>query len=277
MDVFMRSFLKVIGFSTIAVNKVMLIFLGFLVCTATLHAQDVELNEVVASNDGSFLDEDGEAKDWIEFYNPGPEPVSLEGYTITDSEDIPDKWTFPDIEIPAHGYLVVFCSGKNRYTEPLHTNFKIKSSGEPIIFSNAEGEVIDFLPPTPVAKGFALAKICGGECYWEILSETSPAADNFSLSLIAYSIPSGIDLGDIELALTHSWGHEIRYTTDGSVPDANSTLYTQPIILSEIDQDPVFSSISTSPYWSAPTGDVLQVNVIRARSFENGNPSSPTF
>ena len=249
----------------------------FLFCTVVSGAQSIVLNEIVAANDGSYLDEDSEASDWIELYNPSAEAVSLEGYMLSDNESKPWKWIFPNVMIPAYGYRIVFCSDKDRYSEPLHTNFKISNSGEPIILSNENGEVIDYLPPTPVSEGFVLAKICAGECYWEILPESSPEGDNFSVSLIAYSIPSKIDSEDIELALTHSWGHEIRYTTDGSIPDTNSSLYTEPLILSELNQAPELSSISTSPYWTAPSGDIMQVNVIRSRSFQNGIPTSPPF
>ena len=277
MRVLAQRFLKIFDFIKIIALKILVILSVFLFSDTVLNAQDIKLNEIVASNDGSFLDEDGESKDWVEIYNPSSEPVYLEGYTLSDTEGNPHKWTFPDVVIPAQGYKVIFCSDKNRYTEPMHTNFKISSSGEPIILSNADGEVIDYLPPTPVSKGFALAKICAGECYWEILPESSPGVDNFSVSLVAYSVPSGIDPDDIELALTHSWGHEIRYTIDGSIPDINSDLYTQPIVLSDVNQAPELSYISTSPYWTAPSGEIAQVNVIRARSFQNGIPSSPPF
>ena len=249
----------------------------FLFCTVVSGAQSIVLNEIVAANDGSYLDEDSEASDWIELYNPSAEAVSLEGYMLSDNESKPWKWIFPNVMIPAYGYRIVFCSDKDRYSEPLHTNFKISNSGEPIILSNENGEVIDYLPPTPVSEGFALAKICAGECYWEILSEASPEANNSSVSLIAYSIPSRVDADDIELVLTHSWGHEIRYTTDGSIPETNSSLYTEPIVLSQLHHAPEFSFIPTSPNWTAPSGDIMQINVVRARSFQNGIPTSSPF
>ncbi len=241
-------------------------------------AQDVRINEIVASNDGDFLDEDSDASDWIELYNPSDLSISLEGYSISDNWDDPDQWVFPSITMPAQTYMVVFCSGKNRFSEPLHTNFKIKSEGEPLLLRNGAGELIDVIEPRAMAEGFSLTRICPGTCYWELLSEQSPNNINAAVSLVSFSEPSGIYMGELNLELSHSFNHEIRYTLDGSVPEENDLLYTDAINL----VDPTgtlsdISSISTSPYWSFPSGEMPQVNVVRARSFLNGEPSSTTF
>ena len=90
-----------------------------LVCLAQL-----QINEFVADNDGS-LDQDGDDSDWIEIYNPNNNAASL-GHFLTDDEDNPTKWAFPDISLSPGGYLLVFASGKDR-TDPaneLHANFR---------------------------------------------------------------------------------------------------------------------------------------------------------
>ena len=92
---------------------------SLLLVVATLAAlearsQSVRVNEAVSSNASAFVDEDGEASDWIELYNLGADPVRLGGYGLSDRPDEPFRWIVPDVEIPAGGYLVVFASGKDR-------------------------------------------------------------------------------------------------------------------------------------------------------------------
>jgi len=62
----------------------------------------------------SILDEDGDASDWIEILNRGPEAVSLLGWALTDDADEPDRWTFPDLSLGPGQFLLVFASGKDR-------------------------------------------------------------------------------------------------------------------------------------------------------------------
>ncbi len=73
----------------------------------------VLINEVAATND-SFTDEDGDTPDWFELFNPSPAAISLNGWSITDTEDEPEKWLFPDMTLGADEILKVWASGKDR-------------------------------------------------------------------------------------------------------------------------------------------------------------------
>lgn len=92
----------------------------------------VIITEFMAANDHALFDEDGEASDWIEIYNPLAQPVQLGGWSITDQTNNPAKWQFPSTNLPSRSFIVVFASGKNRRTpgRPLHTNFKLDADGE---------------------------------------------------------------------------------------------------------------------------------------------------
>lgn len=79
----------------------------------------VVINELMSSNSGTVLDEDGETSDWFEVYNSGAAGVDLGGCGITDDED-PFKWRFPPISIPPGGHLLVFASGKDRTDTAAH-------------------------------------------------------------------------------------------------------------------------------------------------------------
>ncbi|MCK4391379.1 CotH kinase family protein, partial [Candidatus Bipolaricaulota bacterium] len=85
--------------------------------------QSVVINEFLASNGTILADEDGDYEDWIELYNPTTEPINLDGYTLTDKPDIPNKWTFPAVTIQPNGFLLIWASGKDRRT-PGNWDFK---------------------------------------------------------------------------------------------------------------------------------------------------------
>lgn len=75
----------------------------------------VVINEVSSASVSTYLDEDADQEDWIEFYNPTSSPINMAGYTINSIENGKTKsWTFPSINIKANDYLTIFCSKKNR-------------------------------------------------------------------------------------------------------------------------------------------------------------------
>jgi len=132
--------------------------LFFVVCylvlfTLNADAQEVFISEIVASNDNSFEDEDGDSPDWIELYNASESPVSLTGWYLTDDSDDLTQWSFPATTLPAKGFLVVFASDKDRAVagQELHTNFKLKfgaqfediSYGYPFVGSTGSTILLD--------------------------------------------------------------------------------------------------------------------------------------
>ena len=105
------------------------------------------INEVMADAITGLRDEDGELSDWVEIYNTTDAAVSLENYALSDNEGRPLKWRFPKgAVVPAHGYYVVFCSGKDKVEAASgvpHTNFRISAEQETIILSDSRGHVVD--------------------------------------------------------------------------------------------------------------------------------------
>ena len=76
-----------------------------------LHGQ-ILLNEVQQVNASTWADETGDYGDWFELYNPGPEPVSLAGWTVSDGGG---SWGFPPSWLGPGAHRVVFASGGNRW------------------------------------------------------------------------------------------------------------------------------------------------------------------
>ena len=108
----------------------------------------VLINEVMADPLTGLRDDDDELVDWIELYNTTDQTIRLDRYALSDNEGRPLKWRFPEgAAIPAHGYYLVFCSGKDRMdrirTDVPHTNFRISAEKETIILADSQGRVAD--------------------------------------------------------------------------------------------------------------------------------------
>ena len=72
----------------------------------------IRLNEILASNRAGRLDDEGQTSDWIEIHNPGATPMRLGGYRLTNDSNVPNKWAFPNNQIPARGYHLVWMSAQ---------------------------------------------------------------------------------------------------------------------------------------------------------------------
>ena len=93
--------------------RLILILFSTLLYVCAITAQQIRINEVVASNSKLF-DEDGDTPDWIELYNTSDDLIKLNQWTITDNKSKPDKWQFPDIALGGDNYLFLWASGKDR-------------------------------------------------------------------------------------------------------------------------------------------------------------------
>ncbi|MFT7643535.1 MAG: endoglucanase, partial [Pirellulaceae bacterium] len=90
------------------------------------------ISEIVAENVAGIVDSDGDHSDWIEIHNPSAEGVDLNGWSLTDEVEVPDKWQFPAVTLEPGDSLLLFASGKDR-VDPnleLHTNFDLDIAGE---------------------------------------------------------------------------------------------------------------------------------------------------
>ena len=73
-------------------------------------AQTVLINELLASNvtDHPEMVDFDDYSDWLELYNPGNVPISLDGYFLTDDIIEPLNWKIPDgTVIGSEGFLVI--------------------------------------------------------------------------------------------------------------------------------------------------------------------------
>ncbi len=167
-------------------------------------AQYIKINEVVTSNNSGYVDEDGDASDWIEFYNTHPsENINLEGLRIADTSR---QWVFPAVTINAGDYLLVWASDKDRTSPQLHANFKLSSGGETLTFYNTDGTSVE---DTMVIPGIIPDNSFG--CY-----------PDGSENLVEMVTPTPLS-ANIDIPITNNPDHE-NITINEVVPDNRSGL-----------------------------------------------------
>jgi len=77
-------------------------------------AHPLRINELLASNRGGALDDEGGSSDWLELHNTGSEVLRLAKFRLTNGETEPNTWELPNIAIAPGGYHVVWMSGLDR-------------------------------------------------------------------------------------------------------------------------------------------------------------------
>jgi hypothetical protein len=145
----------------------------------------VVINEVMASNKSTILDEGFEWADWVELHNTGASPVSLDGLYLSDSPAFPRRFAFPTgMSIPAGGYLIVWCDN-DLLQGPLHTGFKLEKDGEMVGLFATDAEhnrVLDFIWFGPQESDVSIGRLPDASPGFQTLSAPSPAASNGSPS-----------------------------------------------------------------------------------------------
>ncbi|MGC6582458.1 MAG: lamin tail domain-containing protein [Akkermansiaceae bacterium] len=191
-------------------------------------------------------DPDLNSSDWIELHNNGDSTVSIAGWTLTDDEQRPSRWTFPaGTEIQANGYLLVLADDPD---DPipgahfLHTNFKLGSDGEFVgLYDTSGAEISSFSPSYPKQlPNFSYGLNAAGKGVY--FATPSPGKANSGTELDGkvdapdFDHKGGFYDNAITLTLTSMTpGAAIRYTTDGTEPTASSGVeYTAPLSLARV-------------------------------------------
>lgn len=144
----------------------------------------VVINELMADNDNVIADPQGDYDDWLELYNPSDSAVMLTGLYLSDKQDNPTKWQFPDnTEIAANGYLIVWMDEDHddeEATEGLHANFKLSKSGELVLFVDTDtqgNEVLDSVEFGEQETDMAYGRLPNGTGDFQVVVAT-PGREN---------------------------------------------------------------------------------------------------
>jgi diguanylate cyclase (GGDEF)-like protein/PAS domain S-box-containing protein len=144
---------------------------------------DLYINEFMASNGDTIVDEAGDSGDWIELYNPTDKPVDIGGFYISDHKNEPLRWQIPDDQpeettIPPGGYLLLWAD-EDTEKGPLHLGFKLSKDGESITLTAPDKKtVIDQIEFGKQERGVSYGRKADGSDKWEFFLNPTPAAPN---------------------------------------------------------------------------------------------------
>ena len=211
-----------------------------------VYGQTLVINEVVTSNSQIITDDDGDYEDWIELYNTGTESIDLQGYGLSDNNDL-FQWVFPSKTIAPGEYLLLWCSGKDKTDPltPLHSNFKISADGEIVTLTDPEGVVVDSYNGVIIPQNFSYGRQPDGGANFMIFPEPTPGEGNTTtgyseiLEAPSFSVASGFYNEGFNLVLTaNEPDTSILYTLDGSEPDENNLSGTTYQYKNQYSQNP---------------------------------------
>lgn len=133
--------------------------------------QAVKVNEVMAKNLTTLMDNFGEYEDWVEIYNPLGTAVNLSGYYFSDNPEIRNKWqipgTFPDsVTVPANGWRLFYCDA-DLNQGVLHNNFSLSNGGEYVGLFGPDGfSLVDEVQWTFMGADTTYGRLYDGYAEW---------------------------------------------------------------------------------------------------------------
>ena len=135
------------------------------------------INELLATNQSTNADEEGEYEDWIELYFDIPGLMNLNGHFLTDDINEPEKWMFPDVEISGQGHLLIWADDdiEDGY---LHTNFKLTSEGESIALYDPNLNLIDYIEFGEQNDDISYGRHLDGNENWIFFNQPTPGSPN---------------------------------------------------------------------------------------------------
>jgi len=138
------------------------------------------INEIMADNSKVKFPGDTATPDWIELYNPNPDPVDLSEYYLTTDSTTPRLFDIPAGQtIPGGGFLVFFAD-KTPAKGPLHTNFSLKekTGGFLGLYDKLSESFTDSLEFGPQTADTSYQRFPDGGATWQLTTCYSPNAAN---------------------------------------------------------------------------------------------------
>lgn len=142
----------------------------------------VVINELMASNSSTVMDNNSQFEDWIEFYNNGPNAVDLQGWYLTDTPFEPTKWQFPGGTVMAPGMYMTVWADEDQSQGSMHANFKLSASGESVLLYDPDTLLVDHVDFAQQITDMGYARVPNGTGPF-VTQDPTFAANNDPLGL----------------------------------------------------------------------------------------------
>ncbi len=215
--------------------------------SSAVAAAQLEISEFMAVNQKTVQDADGDYSPWIEIYNPTTTDVNLTGWSLTDDTNNLTMWRFPNVTIldaedanESDNIMVVFASGKNRTNNAaeLHTNFRLGTNNF-LALVDPNTNIVAVFNSYPAQQADVSYGVDPADAnsvgFFAIPTPGNPNAMTGATAApaVTFSQGGGTFVTAFNLQLTASGGAAIYFTTNGTIPTQNSTLYQAPIAITQ--------------------------------------------
>ncbi len=252
---------------------------GEAVSLSDVTADNLVINEVMASNVDVYMDPSFNYGSWVELYNPSDKNVNLGGLYVSDDPTNLKKYRLIDTYgiLPAHGYALLNFDHHDIYTMSSYRQIDadLEYEGGTIIVSDGEKVIAQQTYPQAISRTSYARKTDGGD-EWGITGNPSPGRSNalngdFATSQLAAPIvdkEGQVFSGSLDFKVNIPAGATLRYTTDGTTPTLTH---------GEVSANGVFSVSQTACYRFRLFQNGFLPSQVVTRSFilDNGNYHFP--
>ena len=210
-------------------KRSLLLLLTTWMLTMAHAADDLVINELMASNAGVVMSPATNFDSWIEIYNPNATAVNLSGMYLSDDAGNLTRWKMPTNigTVPAKGFLVVWLGSNDIKSN--QAPFKLDCDGGTICLSDAGGQLITSVDYPEAFSRTAWARTADGGEQWGWTADATPGATNATATMAdtrvdAPVVSQGSQLisGPLSFHVDIPEGTTLFYTTDGTIPTAYS-------------------------------------------------------
>ncbi len=196
------------------------------------------VTEVMPSNDRYLIQRDGEYYDWIELKNVSDAVINLSDYAISDDSSDLLLFPLPQMELAPEETVVIICSGNTELTDQyIHAPFTLNRDMCWVYVTHRQQGLSDYLRISGVPLMGSAGRMDDQSGLYYFSTPTPGTENQGGAAEVAanpfFETPGGIynDVANVSVVL--SGEGQIYYTLDGREPTMYSSLYTEPLVLTE--------------------------------------------